>query len=401
VGIDISGYAPNTSITSQFQDLYVKRFYIGIRGDELLNSRANGVGTYLNESHGFHLKSVQGEWADLFSQANKGDGLNFAAGSGGNLNTPFIVGLHVHANQGWGVNATAPINISKYYINFDKAGEVQYNVSPSTVPGTLIDGHIEEAGTDTFWGPNLSAPGIKVVSTSTSGLVIINAQINTNKGNGLELDGGTSQVLGSTILGNGGGAQAGYTHALVITGGLQRISDNVIGGTVRVAANTQSLVSNSISGTSSDPIVNFVSGVNQTFEGNFVNQAGAGTSITTAGGTSFYAPFNNNVFSGSMSLSGAVASQKQYLPVNLIGSETGANNAIAGAIAGVPLVVGLRVTVLLAHTLQAGANTFNFNGGGAVSIKRTTNQGDLAVAYASNGFITLMYNGTYWLDMAQ
>lgn len=88
---------------------------------------------------------------------------------------------------------------------------------------------------------------------------------------------------------------------------------------------------------------------------------------------------------------------------NWIGSETGSNNAIAGALAdisSIPLGAGLKVCVLLAHTLQAGANTFVLNGT-SKSIKSSRNTGnDIATAYTS-GTICMVYDGTRWLDTSQ
>lgn len=87
---------------------------------------------------------------------------------------------------------------------------------------------------------------------------------------------------------------------------------------------------------------------------------------------------------------------------NYIASETGANNAIAGTLTGVTLGAGLTVTVQLAHTLQAGANTFNLNGGGALNIKSSRNAAnDIGTAYAATGQITLRYDGTQWVDISQ
>lgn len=87
---------------------------------------------------------------------------------------------------------------------------------------------------------------------------------------------------------------------------------------------------------------------------------------------------------------------------NFIATETGANNAIAGALPGVTLVPGLMVVIQLAHTLQAGANTFNLNGGGALAIKSHSNVAtDIGTAYAATGIIDLVYNGTLWLDMSK
>ncbi len=97
----------------------------------------------------------------------------------------------------------------------------------------------------------------------------------------------------------------------------------------------------------------------------------------------------------------------QVKTANYIASETGSNNAIAGALIDaalgvVPLAAGLEVVVKLAHTLQAGANTFDFNGGGAVVIKSSRNAANnIGVAYAATGVIKLLYDGTQWLDMNQ
>lgn len=92
---------------------------------------------------------------------------------------------------------------------------------------------------------------------------------------------------------------------------------------------------------------------------------------------------------------------------NYIATESGANNAIAGALldmngVAVPLAAGLEVIVKLAHTLQAGANTFNFNSGGAVAINSHLNvANNLGTAYAATGIIKLMYTGAVWVDMSQ
>ena len=106
----------------------------------------------------------------------------------------------------------------------------------------------------------------------------------------------------------------------------------------------------------------------------------------------------------SLSGTGAKTTTQEF---NYIASETGANNAIAGALlnsdgSAVALAAGLQLVVKLGHTLQAGANTFNLNGGGAVNIKSHFNvSNNIATAYAATGIITLLYDGTEWLDMAQ
>lgn len=92
---------------------------------------------------------------------------------------------------------------------------------------------------------------------------------------------------------------------------------------------------------------------------------------------------------------------------NYIATETGANNAIAGALldasgAAVAEAEGLEVVVALAHTLQAGANTFALNGGAAGAIKKHTDgTTDIGTAYASTGVVKLLKKGAVWMDMSQ
>jgi hypothetical protein len=92
---------------------------------------------------------------------------------------------------------------------------------------------------------------------------------------------------------------------------------------------------------------------------------------------------------------------------NYIASETGANNAIVAALldaggVAVPLAAGVKVSILLAHTLQAGANTLNFNGAGVKNIKSSRNPANnIGTAYAVGGLFTAVYDGTQFLDVSQ
>ncbi len=95
------------------------------------------------------------------------------------------------------------------------------------------------------------------------------------------------------------------------------------------------------------------------------------------------------------------------LGLNYIASETGSNNAIAGTLnyaVSAPGTPPLTVQVLLAHTLQAGVNTFNYAGTGAIAIKSSRNPANnIATAYAVGGLITLTYNNasSVWCDVSQ
>jgi hypothetical protein len=95
-----------------------------------------------------------------------------------------------------------------------------------------------------------------------------------------------------------------------------------------------------------------------------------------------------------------------YTTANYIASETGSNNAIAGALAdiggnNVTLAAGLCVTVKLGHTLQAGADTFVLNGT-SKNIKSHFNAANnIGTAYAATGFWSGCYDGTEWLDQSE
>src|SRR5262249_39091931 len=146
--------------------------------------------------------------------------------------------------------------------------------------------------------------------------------------------------------------------------------------------------------------------------------AAAGTwtlTLPTTGGTNNYALTTNgsgtttwtavgligsaNGFSAKNSFSGATV---LFSAANYISSETGSNNAIAGALtdgasSNVTLAAGLCVTVKLGHTLQAGANTFVLNGT-SKNIKSHFNAAnDIGTAYAATGFWSACYDGTQWL----
>ncbi len=89
---------------------------------------------------------------------------------------------------------------------------------------------------------------------------------------------------------------------------------------------------------------------------------------------------------------------------NYIAAESGSNNAIAGTLVGIVPLDGVCVIQQLGHTLQAGANTYNLNGSGAVAIKSSRAAAtDIAAAYAATGRINLCYNSTgpVWFDMSQ
>ena len=404
IGIDVSGFAPRAAITVGLFDLYVQRFNIGILAQDLSNPRAQGLAAFNNVSHGFVFASVQGPWWDLFSQANGGDGFHLTTGGSGNTASPFLNGLQTHDNAGWGINTVLQINLRNFYLNFDKAGEMLINTGVGVSPGTIIDGHIEEGGHSISYGIQNNSPGIRVAATSTSGVVVNHVQINTNQGNGLEFLGpGSNLLIASDVTGNGIGGQAGSIYAIYATSAGNQIANNNISSPSYFSGGNQQIMANLFGDNSSNPCLNIAGGGNHTIEGNFINQAGAGTALTLAAPATVYGPFTNNVFGGGSSILGAVFPTRQYIAANYIQSETGANNAIVGSLPAVPFAIGLRVSQKLSHSLQAGANTYNYNGTGAKSIVSHCTGANLTVGYTANLIIDLMVDpsGSFWMDMSQ
>jgi hypothetical protein len=105
--------------------------------------------------------------------------------------------------------------------------------------------------------------------------------------------------------------------------------------------------------------------------------------------------------SGNSAGSSYIPTMLQVTGLNFVLSETGANNAIIGSLSNVTLAAGTCLYIRLAHTLQAGANTFNFNSGGAAAIKSSRSLGNIGTPYSVGGVPHLCYDGTQWLDMSQ
>jgi len=97
----------------------------------------------------------------------------------------------------------------------------------------------------------------------------------------------------------------------------------------------------------------------------------------------------------------------QWLPFvgqqGYITGENGANNAIATPVGvGPALSPGTILYILLAHSLQAGADTLAYQGGTATAIKSHRNTANnIGTAYATGGVIQLEWDGTQFEDMSQ
>jgi hypothetical protein len=139
------------------------------------------------------------------------------------------------------------------------------------------------------------------------------------------------------------------------------------------------------------------------FSGNLFGFNGVTPTTAIATDTAAHAGilFSGNKINGPVSWAATGTKNVWDSGPNYIASETGANNAIAGALVGLPLIAGIQVQVQLAHTLQAGANTFALNGT-SKNIKSARNvANNIGTAYAATGTITLLYDGTQWVDVSQ
>ena len=110
---------------------------------------------------------------------------------------------------------------------------------------------------------------------------------------------------------------------------------------------------------------------------------------------------------GATSVVGVNAVARTYQAWNYIATESGANNALVAALtdaagSNVTVAAGLSVAIKLAHTLQAGANSFNLNGHGTDAIKKASAPAsDVAVVAASGSIIHLVFDGTVWQVVGQ
>lgn len=162
--------------------------------------------------------------------------------------------------------------------------------------------------------------------------------------------------------------------------------------------------------------------------GNTVSVLGAATATGTdtinllAGNAAGTAIKSMNVLTGTPNTTGnnryllgsGAMTTKASINANFTGYQVmnylnggGVNNAITVTLvdsAGVNITqqAGLCMTLKLAPTLQAGANTIALNGAAVANLKKHTDpSANIGTAYAANGFINVCFDGTSYLDMSQ
>lgn len=171
-------------------------------------------------------------------------------------------------------------------------------------------------------------------------------------------------------------------------------STNASGISIGVKADYGLVEGNLIGGDNSGKAA-YGTGNNKCLFGIFVSDPlGAQAHVTLSGN---YPPFPAAIGTANDQMFASYTNQAYFISI-----ETGATNAIAAALPNVPLLRGVQVAVILGHTLQAGANTFNLNATGAKAIRSGRNpSANIAVGYVANAVIALVYDGTQWLDMSQ
>lgn len=243
---------------------------------------------------------------------------------------------------------------------------------------------------------------------------------------------GSSSGAQTLVLGGGAGIStvqiAGGSAANVITiGNVQTAGSITMGnamtsGAIQIGGASMTSGSTTIFGGTGTGAITLTPGT----AGTIVIGASAGTGAITVGSSSTTQTLNLGTGAGVATINvgtgaaanviavGAASSKvgfngtvTSYKAVNYQGTEGGANNAITcnlvdQAGTGLTLAAGLKITLLLAHSLQAGGNTLAINGGATKAIKSHRNPAnDIGTAYVSGGIIELIYDGTQWQDLSQ
>lgn len=191
---------------------------------------------------------------------------------------------------------------------------------------------------------------------------------------------GSSSGTQSVKIGNGAGVSTVNIANVSVAGANVNMATAATGAgiTDTVAISTGNAAATGIK------VVNILTGTPGTSGNNRLTMGGGATTLAT---------FNAVVTS--------------YQAINYQPTEGGANNAITCNLVdasgnNVTLAAGLEISLKIAHSLQAGANTLNLNAGGTKAIKKHTNPAnDIGTAYVSGSVVKLLYDGTQWQDMAQ
>lgn len=273
-----------------------------------------------------------------------------------------------------------------------------------------------------------AAISISITPKGVTGLTTIGLSNGTGTITVGSSSGAQTLVLGggagvSTVQIAGGSAANVVTIANVQTAGSITMGNALTSGTIQIGGASMTTGATTIYGGTGTGAITLTPGT----AGTIVIGAAAGTGAITLGSSSTTQTVNVGTGAGVATINvgtGAAAnviavggaSSKvgfngtvtTYQAINYQGTEGGADNAITANLVdqvgtAITLVAGLRMILKLAHSLQAGANTFVLNGaGGTKAIKSHNNPANgIGTAYVSGGIIDMIYDGTQWLDLSQ
>ncbi len=302
------------------QDVRTVGFYNGLYlagGGGVFN--LNDVTSTNSVNDGIVVRQQQGFWSAVNSIFSGGNGITNAPSATTGGYSPFMTGIQTFGNGGWGVQSTIWLQISgtPSFFNNDRSGEIYVSLPSSAEVGWISDSYIQYAGVAVAgglpWSTNTSAPGI-LVDTDSGPVSISNDHFFSTEGNCVSLKATFINVIDNRMVACGAGAQSGNIYGVLAdsTHGYQIISGNYINAANRIDGIKNVIRNNVITVSSASPAIYLSSGTSIIFEGNLIEQVGAGTAYTIDAGVSLM-DANNVVTVGSVTYNGQRADTSRQL----------------------------------------------------------------------------------------
>lgn len=155
---------------------------------------------------------------------------------------PEIKGFQTFGNQLWGYTSNGPNQIMSGFMNNDGQGEIHLTTSLAE-GGTVTDILIQAAGAPPFFAPVLTAPGVLVDSTVQT-VALKGLRLFNNNGIGIDNRGIETEIIGSSVIGSGQGAQSGNLYAIKSSGPEASFSSNNFQGIALISGAGHSIFGN-------------------------------------------------------------------------------------------------------------------------------------------------------------
>ena len=278
-------------------NLQVTSFWKGIYLNQPLQTNTLSTVEVTNTvSDGITALNAQSYWFGVNVINAGGNGVTLTGLS------PWIQGLQTYCSGGWGVDSSAEISLTQFFLNNDRLGELHINDTATADAGYVADGNIQYAGVPVNGciSANASAPGI-LIESGSGPVSVDSVHIFNVNGEGIDVkNSSANQFSKLTVLGSGQGG--GSNLGIHLEAGNQTITDSHFDTPVQVAGQNTITGNQFTSNTVADiPTVYFASGANQTFAGNVLyNPNGAHRALQVDAGVSFL-PGKNAIASGAVS----------------------------------------------------------------------------------------------------